>query len=218
MCFNKETSIIAYILTTILSILLFIGGNKYDKNIAIFSLVFIQIQLAEYFMWLDQDCGEINNYATIYAHIILMLQPLSLMIGAYIYDTLTLPKICVITSIIILLIPTILVIRMNIMKKRKLCSKESRSGYLEWDFINGNTETWPIYYPIIYMTYMFIPWLFFKNKFTGLLAFGLMTGSFILGKINTSNIYLKFKQWESKWCILAIIFPLIYLVLTFLRK
>ena len=83
---------------------------------------------------------------------------------------------------------------------------------------DANTEKWPIYYPIIYMTYMFIPWLFFKNKFIGLLAFGLITGSFIFGKINTTNIHLNFKQWESKWCILATIFPLIYLILTSLRK
>ena len=92
MCYNKETSIITYVISIIFSGLLFYKGDRYDKNIAIFCFTFIQIQLAEYFMWLDQSCGLVNHYATIFAHLILMLEPISIIVGALLYDTLDVPK------------------------------------------------------------------------------------------------------------------------------
>ena len=190
----------------------------YHNNwlITIFSLVFIQIQLAEYFMWLDQNCGKINHYATIYAHIILILEPISILFGALIYKTLILPKIYIYISIIILLIPLILVVIMNIKNKKKLCSKEEKSEYLEWNFVNGNIDKWPKYYNII-LIFMLIPWLFFKNKLKGILSFLILVLTFLFSKINTTNLNLKFKQWESKWCIVGAIYPLIFLILKYIK-
>ena len=77
MCFSAEASLTAYILGSIASLYLLIKGDKYDKHIGLFSLTFIQIQLAEFLMWIDQDCNKnINHYATIFAEYILILQPL----------------------------------------------------------------------------------------------------------------------------------------------
>ena len=39
MCHNKEVSLATYVLGCILSIVLFLNGDKYDKNIAIFAFV-----------------------------------------------------------------------------------------------------------------------------------------------------------------------------------
>ena len=93
MCFNKESSLTSYIVASVCSILLFYKGSKYEKQIAIFSFVFGQIQLAEYFMWVDQKCTKINHYASIFASLMLLLQPISLIATSYIYDTLIIPKI-----------------------------------------------------------------------------------------------------------------------------
>ncbi len=117
MCYDKETSIKTYVIGVILSLCLFYNGDKYDKHIAIFSFVFIQIQLIEFFMWMDQDCGKINHYATIFAHIITMLHPVSILLGGMIYNNYNMSKnilnILIILSIIPLIFSIIKYIRSN---------------------------------------------------------------------------------------------------------
>ena len=50
MCYNKEVSLTTYITGLLLSCVLYVYGNNLDKHIALVCAVFIQIQLAEYFM------------------------------------------------------------------------------------------------------------------------------------------------------------------------
>ena len=65
MCFSAESSITTLVVSFSLSYLLFTTGNKYDKTIAIFCFAFGSMQFAEYLMWKDQECGEVNNFASI---------------------------------------------------------------------------------------------------------------------------------------------------------
>jgi hypothetical protein len=208
MCYNKESSITSYIVSSILSLFLFFNGDKYDKTIAIFCLTFVQMQLVEYFMWIDQDCGKINHYATILGQIVLILQPLSIVICGLIYNTFSLPKLYLYILLIISLIPLIAVIIMNIKNNKQLCSKEQGSGHLEWNFVNVNTAIWKIYHSIQYFSIMLFSWLFFKNQKKGILMFTLML---------TSLLYsgFKFKEWESMWCFVATITPLVFLLLQY---
>jgi len=221
MCFNKESSIISYTLGSICSLILFYIGDKYDKCIAIFSLCFIQIQLAEFFMWSDQSCGKINHFASIYANIILFLQPLSLLLVILFYKTTYIPQNIIYFCLVLVSIPLIKTIINNIINKRQLCSKETKSGYLEWDFPNDKNSYFPndknsilekIIGLIIYFILVFIPWLFFKNHFKGNLVFfielAILFYSFFTNKNNKINIL---QQWESKWCILSVIIPIIFL-------
>ena len=78
MCFNTKASLLTYVFSLFFSTLLFIYGDKYDKHIAIYCYVFIQVQISEYFMWKDQMCGKINHYATMFVHIMLLLQPIQM--------------------------------------------------------------------------------------------------------------------------------------------
>ena len=206
MCYNKESSITTYIVSSIVSLFLFFNGDKYDKTIAIFCLTFVQMQLVEYLMWIDQDCGKINHYATILGHILLILQPISIIICGLVYNTFSLPKLYLHILLIISLIPLILVINMNIKNNKQLCSKEKGSGHLEWDFVNGNTEKWSIYYVIPYFTIMLFAWFFLKNQKKGILMFIIMTIPLLYNGFN-------FKQWESMWCLVANIIPLAFLLL-----
>jgi len=65
MCYNMETSISVYIIGMISWTLLYITGIKYDKHLALLSLSFIQVLLAEFFMWYDEDCTwGIKSYVT----------------------------------------------------------------------------------------------------------------------------------------------------------
>ena len=101
MCFSAEASITSYIIGTIFSIYLLIKGDKYDKHIGLFSLVFIQMQLIEFFMWIDQSCQNTNYYASILVNLILTLQPLSIIVGAILFKTTTIPTILLMLFLIL---------------------------------------------------------------------------------------------------------------------
>jgi len=212
MCFNKESSMISYTLGSICSLILFYIGDKYDKSIAIVSLCFVQIQLAEFFMWSDQNCGKINHFATIYANITLVFQPLSVLLTILFYKTTYIPQNIIYVCLVLVSIPLIETIINNIKNKRQLCSKETKSGYLQWDFPYDKTSILNIIGSIIYFVFLCMPWLFFKNHFKGYLVFfiGLTTllYSYFTNKNNKISI---FQQWESKWCILAVIIPILFL-------
>ena len=83
MCFNKQISLITFAVLICSSI--FIIWRNY-KNDRWFSIIFISagiMQLLEYFMWVDQKCGMINHWATVFAYITLLLQPLGIITGGY---------------------------------------------------------------------------------------------------------------------------------------
>lgn len=46
-----------------------------------FLFVVKMIQLAETFMWIDYKCGNLNKFASIFALIILAIEPLTNMFG-----------------------------------------------------------------------------------------------------------------------------------------
>ena len=64
MCYNSSSSITNYVYVTLLSIIMYLYGDKYDKHISLFAIIVVQMQLAEYFMWKDQKCGITNKIAT----------------------------------------------------------------------------------------------------------------------------------------------------------
>jgi len=215
MCYNKNVSIAAYVTSTILGLILFKIGDKYDKNIAIFILVFNQIQLAEYFMWIDQNCGNMNHYATIYAQIIVMLQPISILVGALIYKTFCLPNAWIYIMLTMLVIPLLTTLIMMIKNKRKLCSKDKKNGHLDWDFVSpmySTSITDGLYY-IYWMIIIVVSWLFFKNRVKGLICFGILGSTLLYSTLDTSDMRFDLKQWESKWCLIGAMCPAIYLLL-----
>ena len=117
MCFSKESSIISYLVGLIPSYLLLISDNKYNKHIGLISLVFIQIQLAEFLMWSDINCkNKLNHYGSKFAHIILSLQPLSLLIGAYYFKTTTIDQKLLLALTLIYTIPFFIIIHHQFFK------------------------------------------------------------------------------------------------------
>ena len=209
MCFSAEASITAYIFGSIASLYLLIKGDKYDKHIGLFSLTFIQMQLAEFLMWIDQDCNKyINHYATIFAEYILILQPLSIILGAILFKTTNIPNnllyFLVLCYVIYLLVLSIGIIY----NKRKLCSKTINNGYLEWDNIN-ETYLFNNFIYFIYFILMFLIWPFVKNK-KGLIVFIFGILSLLFGLNN--NYEFNFAQWESKWCFFGVLLPFIIII------
>ena len=212
MCFSPESSILAYTLGSIASLYLLINGDKYDKHIGLFSLIFIQIQLAEFFMWIDQDCKKnINHYASIFAEYILYLQPLSIIIGAIIFKTTNISNnLLYIFSLIFII--SLINYSINVAyNKKKLCSKSINNGYLEWDIIRKENSL----FNYIYFIFMFLIWPFLKNE-KGIIVFIFGLISLLYGL--NENYKFNFAQWESKWCFFGVLLPFIIIIYNFIYK
>tara|TARA_R110002072_G_scaffold25257_7_gene84740 strand:+ start:93 stop:719 length:627 start_codon:yes stop_codon:yes gene_type:complete len=205
MCFSAESSITAYILGSIASLYLLIKGDKYDKHIGLFSLTFVQIQLAEFLMWIDQDCNKnINHYTTIFAEYILILQPISIILGAILFKTTNIPTKLLYCFLLILISFIGYTIRV-IYNKRKLCSKSIKNGHLEWNIINE----YNLFDHIIYFSFMFLIWPFLKNT-KGLIVFIFLIITLLFGLNN--NYKFNFSQWESKWCFYSVLLPVLIII------
>ena len=212
MCFSAEASLISYIIGSIASLYLLIKGDKYDKHIGLFSLTFIQIQLAEFLMWIDQDCNKnINHYTTIFTEYILILQPLSIILGAILFKTTNIPNNLLYLFLLIFIICIMNYCIRVFYNKRKLCSKSINNGYLEWDVI----KKYNLLDYFIYFIFMFLLWLFFKNaKGLFVLAFGII--SLLFGLNN--NYKFNFAQWESKWCFFSVLLPFLIIIYNNINK
>ena len=217
MCFSKESSIISYLIGLVPSYLLLKSNNKYNKHIGLFCLTFIQMQFAEFLMWSDIKCqNNLNQYGSILAHLILCLQPLSIFIGAYYFKTTTIDQKLILALIFIYIIAFLMALYHHFVKKKvKLCSTTNERGQLIWDF--NMSEKSGIYslYSLFYFPGLFIVWLYLKDNKKGNVMFGLLLSSIILSIINTKSFNEKtiFKDWESKWCFYAVIFPTIINIL-----
>mgnify|MGYP001459151173 CR=1 FL=1 len=205
MCFSAESSITAYILGSIASLYLLIKGDKYDKHIGLFSLIFIQIQLAEFLMWIDQSCNKnINHYATIFTDYMLILQPMSIIIGAILFKTTNISKKLLYFFVLIIICFIINSTIDIIYNKKYLCSKSINNGHLEWDIIKEyNLYYHPNFFIFTYFVISLI-WLFLKNK-KGLFVFIFGIISLLFGLNN--NYRFDFDQWESKWCFYGVLLP-----------
>ena len=67
MCYSAESSINGFLIGGAASLyLLFFSNNQTFKHIGLFFSSVVLIQLAEYFIWIDQDCSKnYNNLADI---------------------------------------------------------------------------------------------------------------------------------------------------------
>lgn len=81
MCWNKEVSLITFVLAIVGVVYLYHRNNQNDRWVAVFAAVVAMIQSAEYFMWSDLQCGTINKYASMFALLVLIFEPFMNMIG-----------------------------------------------------------------------------------------------------------------------------------------
>ena len=199
MCYNKEISLAVYLTTSMVSLILYLTGDKYDKHIALFCIVFIHMQLIEYFMWSDQTCGKMNHCATELGYYLLLLQPFSFLCLGILFQTFTIPNNYVLICVLITMIPFF---EKLFKKSRKLCSKGKLNDHLTWDIdLSQSTQ-------IIYVIFLFFPYLFLKNKLKGVAVFVFTLATFIIGKFKTLG-----KDMSSFWCFISTLAPLFFLIL-----
>lgn len=207
MCYSVESSIDNYVSISLLSALLYIYGDKYSRHVALFFFVVGHMQLAEYFMWIDQECGATNKMATLFANFVLMCQALVPLLGGYFLDTITMPKQYI---FIICTIFTVLWCGSIInyyLQDRTICSL-AKNTHLGWDFFERPYSLRFFYLGLIsYFVLLFLPWLLTKNRNYGILMFTLLIGSFLVHYIQYSN------NWTSRWCFYTNIVLIMYMII-----
>ena len=217
MCWSSESSRNAYIIGSVSSLILMLFGDKVDKNIGLFFLVVAQMQLIEYFIWKDQECGEINNIASKMILPELTLQATAMILGAYIFNSAaisekTMNNLLFLTSIITVFI---IFTYLHSVKDVKLCSKKVHNKGIKWDIGNMNvirqndiiSILWKIFY---YGCFFLFPLLWKSSVKKYIFLFSSILSWLYIQYINQIT-------WESRWCYPASLIPIIYIILMLLQ-
>ncbi len=206
MCYNKDVSLDSFIVGIGLSLILYHYGDKYDKHISVFFIVIALMQLAEYFMWIDQNCGKINHYASLFAELIIYLQIVVVISAGYYFNTFTGFINKIISKYIIYACLFIWLLVNLSEKKRRFCSKETSTGHLKWDFKLGPIKKNASITHAMYYILLILPWLFLKDRFKGRLLFSILLLPLLYFRFN-------FYHWESLWCLFSVYAPIVFLLL-----
>jgi len=205
-----ETSISVYIIGMIATTVLYVSGDKYDKHISLFAFAFIQVQLAEFFMWYDEDCTkDINHISTIFLYIVFALQCFSIIIGAIIFKTTTI-KINVLYGILIIYIIILAlstIYKYSKYKTEKKCSRNKNNHpFLIWDMdIN---MIYVLYYPILLI-------FCFMKDFNKVIILVFVSGLLLLHSLYNVKTYIR--EFESIWCMRNVSLPIILLIYNYVK-
>ena len=161
MCYSAESSINGFLIGGAASLyLLFFSNNQTFKHIGLFFSSVVLMQLAEYFIWIDQDCNKnYNNLASKSIIPILSLQVVSLLLGGYLFNTTILPKYLLkylfFISFIIFLYYSI---NNFIVDTNKFCTRPNKDSRLDWDKYNE------IVTPFMENIYKIVFWMYFLTQ------------------------------------------------------
>ena len=211
MCYDAKSSITNYIYVGLITLILCLYGNKYDQHVALFFFVVIQIQLAEFFMHIDQKCGWINKFATIFAFVVLIAQPICSYLLGYILDTTTIPEYFKYFYLIYGLFGLTKLI-FYLKNNRIICSK-IKNGHLEWGFkpashnING-----VIILTMYLLATAIIPFIYLNSDVEKYLVIFLLLGSLFLHYVYNPN------HWRTKWCFYSSVSVTIYAIYVIFRN
>ena len=208
MCYNKTSSLTIFFFALACSIFLIVRNYPNDRWLATFFIIVSQMQIAEYLMWLDQKCGIINHIGTILGMLILILQPLSLIVGGYYLGDLNIDKKILRNIMIFYLIFWGLAIIKLFLFKGKTCSKSATGepGHLIWDHskIFKDVPTLFKYLGLLLYYGSGILLFYMNNKTEG----GIYGFLYFLSLFLSLSIAGKSLQWKSYWCWMVNLIPL----------
>ena len=150
MCYNWQSSIFSFIVGSTCSVYLLQQKDKYIRHAGAFFIVVCLMQLVEFFIWIDQDCGWLNDLASRFIIMVLILQVLTLYFGGLYFKTIDIPLLYhpIIASIV-----TICCLYKgfeHLFIQDKLCSKEIKPKGLKWDKVSGNYQLSVLGYFILF--------------------------------------------------------------------
>ena len=212
MCYDAKSSMNGFLIGGSASLyLIFFSNNPSYKHIGVFFAAVVLMQLAEYFIWIDQDCDKrFNELASKSVIPILVLQVFALIFGGYLFNTTILPSyILKYASIITAILFLYLCYNNFYIDNSKWCTKPNKDKRLQWDkydeYANEVLET-------IYNTIFILIPFFFKNVRIG---FTLIIAG-MLALINTK--YENKNSWNSEWCFYSAIIPVLFVLINIIER
>jgi hypothetical protein len=180
-----------------------------------FSIIFISagvMQLIEYFMWRNKSCGLTNHLATMGAFLLLLIQPIATIIGAYFFGNLLIDrkKLLPIIWIYGIIIGIIAIIGIKSGMKNWLCSLPN-GRHLDWNIAKlfGGKKViylfFFLYYAMFFLLLLSRPWYL-----------GFIIAIMLIGTLFFSVFFIRNPSWKSLWCWTVNFIPIIYIILSFL--
>jgi hypothetical protein len=200
MCLNKEISLTTYAIGIISCILLYYRNYKIE---ALFYGFVIQMQLIEYFLWLNNKCDSTNKIITKIGILINHLQPviLYLLIIFLNYNNINeYIKIIINIIIIIYIISIIYYFSYNYKLLNSCTVGIPNEKELQWEIQYGKSRR--LYYIFVFTLCLFL--LFGLNKHNYLNSYLML-----LSLIISYSIYEKTKGVGTIWCLLAAYIPVL---------
>lgn len=203
MCYSAESSQISFIVGSLGAIYLLNTKEPMLKHAGLFLFAVVFIQLLEYMMWIDQECGKLNEYASKMVYPVLIIQMMTIFLGAYLYKTTFIHDKILVGLIAFFFYMTLKTIYLNFTNDSIFwCSKPNENSALQWANFENVTMNESLMY---YLLFLIAPFLM-KNKKYGftLLISGLIT--FIATRYE--NPYSN----NSRWCFFSAFIPLILIL------
>lgn len=209
MCYNKQSSLGVWFFSLACSIFLLVRNYPNDRWLAVIFLVAGLMQIAEFFMWSDQKCGRMNHIATMFAMFILLIEPISIILGGYYLGDLNINKQKLRNVMILYLVFFGLAIIKLLFFKGKTCSKafNGSPGHLIWDHSQIFKNIPKIFGLLVLILYYGAAMLLFytKNNIEG----GIYAIMYYLSLlISFSIVGTNNRPWKSFWCWIINIIPL----------
>jgi hypothetical protein len=200
MCYSFQSSIIAWIISIIIVIILLIRNNKYDRWNAIFILSFSLMQLIEAGIWLNYD----NPNNRIFTNLVLLdlfLQPLCQCYAGYLYTN---DKLLYGLSILFGILFFGQIIRI-ILTPNNRYSQQGKNKHLMWLDIDNEFMGNPIIIALYFLG-IFYPLLKMKNYLGWpLILIGLITAGYSFHKTRG-------REFGSHWCFTAVSYSIVSLI------
>jgi len=202
MCVNKDTSIIAFILGTLINIAVML----YFQTEVVFIICIwwqwvIFMQLSEYLIWIDQECGLTNKIGTNMAMVFNITQPIFIYLLLMCVSTVPL-NYKITASVTVLLYICFMLQKLNNQTKYT-CVKpleKCSSLNLEWWYSNDGSN-------IIYILSLIFILLCLLRP----MNVSIFTVSYIVISLFVSGIFYNCNL-ASMWCLFAVPFPLFFAI------
>lgn len=213
MCFNFQTSFVAWLLSVSISIYLIHRNRNYDRWNAMFIITFTTIQLLEGLMWLNFESNSslstkdnINSMLTKVILLALLTQPLVQSYFGYKFTGAIFLQVLTYIFLAILIWGFLLVLKPN----SNFHTTIGPNGHLVWNRDRGANKNGgsSSFVPMswLYLLGLFIPLLFMKDyRGIPLIAVGLGTFAY-------SWYYTTRSEFSSMWCITSVIYALVAIV------
>lgn len=204
MCFSRNVSLITYVVVMLMVIILFIRNKNADRHIAIFSAVFVIIQLLEGIAWgsIEEGDRNQNDFVTRLILVFLWLQPISSIIGVMLYSP---PTTVTGQNFVSVLIIVYLILFYNAIVTASAGEFETTKGencHLVWNrTVEGKNNGFMSNHSIpsmLYMLGLFLPLLLIKPFKKGLIMTILGVVTLFIARFNSSA-----EEVSSWWCWVA---------------